>query len=172
MGRSGWLIFAVAVLLWSPVVEAQNVWSKLGQPATAATGSVGRGGIVTYNFVLADGGGASSFSPILSAPDCEYVTIQFDPDTASAGGAAEVYLYSCMLNAAPTVNHCGKVLTDTDGDGLPNDATLNGADGTGSLVQRRYIYNVTGLPYLAINRAVAAASTQTAKVILTCGSGN
>ena len=161
-----WLWLTALLVVCASTADAQAVWRKFGQPADQSTQTLASGAVV-YDFTATD---STGFSPIVQNWDCDYVTLQFDPDLAGTSGSATVQLYSCLNNATPTTNHCGKVLTDLDGDGVPNDTALTGVDGTGSVAQLRYIYEVRGLPLLAVNRVAAATGNETPRVLLTCGS--
>lgn len=57
-------------------------------------------------------------SGILATWPCAYIDLD---GSAMAGGTA--YVYRCT---APSTSYCTKMLVDTDGDGVPDDVTLDG----------------------------------------------
>lgn len=164
MTRWGVGLATVCLLVAGPALGA--TWKRIGGTSTVSTASPGD--TVVYDFVAADGTG---FGPVLTAPECHTLTAQFDPDMAGTGGTATAYLYGCIArptNGLGSTNVCGKIIPDTDGDGLPNDTALNGADGTGSVAQRRYIYDISGVTLFAPYVASAASGSETPRFMLTC----
>lgn len=65
-------------------------------------------------------------SETLDVRKCESVNVWLDPDEDGTSTGAEVQVYNCS-EASFSANHCVKVLSDTDGDGVVNDVTLDGS---------------------------------------------
>lgn len=65
-------------------------------------------------------------SGILSVTGCNHIEISFDPSYTDTSTGAEAQIYSCTYAVASTTL-CRKLLVDTDGDGIPDDVTLDGA---------------------------------------------
>jgi hypothetical protein len=65
-------------------------------------------------------------SSILTVSQCDHIDIQFDPDSGGTATGADAYIYRCSYPEAST-SYCTKMLVDTDGDGVPNDVTLDGS---------------------------------------------
>lgn len=164
MTRWGVGLATVCLLVAGPALGA--TWKRIGGTSTVSTASPGD--TVVYDFVAADGTG---FGPVLTAPECQTMTVQFDPDMGGTAGTARIYLYTCVsrpTNGLGSANVCGKILTDPDGDGLPNDAPLDGTDGTGSVAPARYIYDALGLTLIAPYVSTAATGAETPRLMLTC----
>lgn len=87
------------------------------QPVVQPTG----GNVICHDTVAA----TATDSSILSTSQCEYLTIQFDPDADGTATAATAYLYQCTTPTA-SATYCTKMLADTDFDGEPDDTTLDG----------------------------------------------
>lgn len=64
----------------------------------------------------------SATTGMVFSPGC-MLDIQFDPDATGSGTGAVAQLYRC---STPTTTSCEKMLVAVDGDGIPDDVTLDG----------------------------------------------
>lgn len=113
-----WFVMGMTLLLALPAAA----WNDCGPFGSAAdaTGQPFRPGSVRCHDTT-----GTTASDVLTASGCIYFDAVLDPDMASTGAGCEGYLWRCN---APTysANTCTKMLVDTDGDGIPNDVTLDG----------------------------------------------
>jgi hypothetical protein len=165
MANRLWLLSVVVLVgLCLPSLAHSATWKKFGTTQTVT--NISPGSSVVYDFVLADGTG---FGPILQNSECATLTIQFDPD--STGGAARVYPYACIdipTTKLGTANVCGKILVDTDADGILNETPMTGTDGSSASTQTRTIYDISGQPFIAPYISTAAAGVERARLLVSC----
>lgn len=73
---------------------------------------------------------ATGTTQTLDTSRCNSVCISLFTDTSGSSGTAEAYVYSKSVAdltvTGGSTSGAEKILGDTDGDGLPNDVTLNG----------------------------------------------
>jgi len=167
------LLLALGIAAPAGAVVSTAVWKKVG--TDTVTTNVTPGAAVVYDFgIVAPAANTPVdtdvpfFSPVIQTGQCARVTVQFDPDITGTGGTARVHIWSC-LGTTPSANNCGKIITDNNVDGYPDDTPLSGEDGAGgNTTPYRYLFDLTGLPFLAVQvTTVANASTQ-ARVMVSC----
>lgn len=103
----------------------------------------------------------ASDSGILNTGQCDHLEIQFKPDITGTATGAEAQIYRCTAPVA-TSSYCTKMLVDTDGDGIPNDVTLDGTTigRIGMLWQTAQ--------YLWVDMTVAPGGSAIARTIVSC----
>jgi len=156
-----------------PAVAAP-VWKKLG--SDTVTTNLAPGTSLYYDFSTeAVTGAAPYFSPVIETHQCTRMTMQFDPDLGGETGLARVYVWSCVGHTA-SVNECGKVLVNNSASAGVTDTPWSGLDGSSGQVtagyNHRILYDITGLPYIAIQVTAVGTTTPAAahlsRVLLTC----
>jgi len=161
-----WLLVMAVAIVGLAIPADAVTWKKFGTTQVATSMTPGSSAI--YDFVNAD---STGWGPIIQAGDCQMVTAQFDPNLDGTAGNGRVQLYSCIdipTTKLGTDNVCGKVLVDTDGDGLLNDVPMAGGDGSSGAAVTRYIFDITGIPFIAPNVTTPADGVTRARLLLTC----
>lgn len=118
------IIFAALLAMLVP--NLSDAWTGCGSTSTSNTDSASlspNGSRVLCHDTVAN---TATDSGILSVTQCNHIQIEFDPSYADASTGAEAQIYYCPYATASTTT-CAKLLVDTDGDGIPDDVTLNGS---------------------------------------------
>lgn len=100
-------------------------------------------------------------SGILSVTACNHIQIDFDPSYANANTGAQAQIYSCPYPTASTTT-CRKLLVDVDGDGLPDDVTLDGV--TSGRIGQQW----QNADWIFVDMTVAPGASDIARTKVTC----
>lgn len=112
---------ALALLAaWIALPTPARAWNDCGSFGNADSAAVIRPG----QYRCHDTTGTTA-SNVIATADCRYFDAVLDPDMAAATAGCEGYLWRCHAPAY-SANTCTKMLVDTNGDGVPDDVTLDG----------------------------------------------
>lgn len=113
-----WFVVGMTLLLALPAAA----WNDCGPFGSAAdaTGQPFRPGSVRCHDTT-----ATVASDVLNVSACDHFDATLDPDMASTGAGCEGYLWRCT-SSTYSANACRHASVDTDGDGVPDDVTLDG----------------------------------------------
>ena len=104
----------------------------------------------------------ASDSGILDVSACSSFSLFFDPSYGTANTDAEGQLYRCSTPVGtPSTVLCDKMLVDTDGDGVPNDVTLDGTTGRDGQVNQT-------AAWIWLDMTAAPGAAQFARALVVC----
>ena len=117
-------VLALALIL--AMAQTASAWNDCGTPGSARdvenVASPNGRRVICHDTAAA----VATDSGLLSVAQCDHLTIHFDPDADGTATGATAYIYGCTYPSASST-YCSKLLVDTDGDGIPNDVTLDGS---------------------------------------------
>lgn len=128
-------MFLRALILLAALAAASPAWAwnNCGafDAASAGTGVGAVTGIGKVGTSAACHDTSGTTDSLLLTVDAQFVSVELDPNMAaidSGASGCEVQVYRCRSTTATTsdLTSCTKELTDTDGDGILNDVTLDG----------------------------------------------
>lgn len=155
-----WVVaLALAVLLGLPSA-ASAAWNNCGVPGLASS----VGDVVTQKsrLICHDTAAATATdSTLLDVSQCDHIDLAFDPAAASTNTGAEAQLYRCTVKSIAS-EWCAKMLVDTDGDGIPDDVTLDGV----TIGRQGQQWQTAAWVY--VDMTTAPSGTDVSRLMITC----
>ena len=146
------LIFAASdALAWGDCPGATGVLTP-----DASFASVTRGQTICHDTAV----NAATDSGLLDTHGCNGFDILVGPDMVGTDTALVAQVYRCV--ARRTDKGCTKLLTDTDGNGVENDTTLDGT------TLMRQAMNGKVAPYIWIDVTTAPGASAVSRFSVTC----